>query len=419
MSFTKHVPRREHRAHPGSTPRGDRGGRHGPGAGAREAAGGSSSSASAASAGHASHAVNDFRKICGFEAYAPTDNVSRAHRARERRGLGHLLRRVAHGSRLRAGRRRAGVLGRRRQPREERLREPRPRARARARGRRRRSSASSAATAATRRSVADACVLIPTVAAERITPHTEGFVRGRLAPAGEPPRAAAVADQVGERRVSTRERAGHPRSRRHADRRRPRRGDRRDRHRVPSRSAAPPRPARWRGCARSPARASCWRWRPTSRARRRGRSPARPSRAPTPRCSRCSPREGVSIAAVEVCMHHPDGGPGGDPSWSARAIAGNPGRECCGAARPAGRRPGHVVGHRRFASPTSRRGGRQACERRCSSRAPGASSAPCVARRTRPRTSRGPPCVEIASAIEGRMYYGGGTCHLRRQLGSE
>lgn len=27
-------------------------------------------------AGHASHAVNDFRKICGFECYAPTDNVS-------------------------------------------------------------------------------------------------------------------------------------------------------------------------------------------------------------------------------------------------------------------------------------------------------------------------------------------------------
>jgi len=28
------------------------------------------------SAGHAGHAVNDFRKICGLEAYAPTDNVS-------------------------------------------------------------------------------------------------------------------------------------------------------------------------------------------------------------------------------------------------------------------------------------------------------------------------------------------------------
>jgi D-sedoheptulose 7-phosphate isomerase len=27
-------------------------------------------------AGHASHAVNDFRKICGMEAYTPTDNAS-------------------------------------------------------------------------------------------------------------------------------------------------------------------------------------------------------------------------------------------------------------------------------------------------------------------------------------------------------
>lgn len=28
------------------------------------------------SAAHAGHAVNDFRKLCGFEAYAPTDNVA-------------------------------------------------------------------------------------------------------------------------------------------------------------------------------------------------------------------------------------------------------------------------------------------------------------------------------------------------------
>src|SRR5690349_9410216 len=27
-------------------------------------------------AAHASHAVNDFRKLAGFEAYAPTDNVA-------------------------------------------------------------------------------------------------------------------------------------------------------------------------------------------------------------------------------------------------------------------------------------------------------------------------------------------------------
>jgi len=28
------------------------------------------------SAAHASHAVNDFRKLCAFEAYTPTDNVA-------------------------------------------------------------------------------------------------------------------------------------------------------------------------------------------------------------------------------------------------------------------------------------------------------------------------------------------------------
>ena len=39
------------------------------------AAGAYSSSAWAA-AGHATHAVNDFRKLCGLEAYTPTDNVS-------------------------------------------------------------------------------------------------------------------------------------------------------------------------------------------------------------------------------------------------------------------------------------------------------------------------------------------------------
>ena len=40
------------------------------------AAGGCSSSAWAAAPGHASHAVNDFRKLCRIESYAPTDNVS-------------------------------------------------------------------------------------------------------------------------------------------------------------------------------------------------------------------------------------------------------------------------------------------------------------------------------------------------------
>ena len=42
----------------------------------RDGAGGCSSSAWADRPAHASHAVNDFRKLCAFEAYTPTDNVS-------------------------------------------------------------------------------------------------------------------------------------------------------------------------------------------------------------------------------------------------------------------------------------------------------------------------------------------------------
>ena len=33
------------------------------------------------SAVNCSHAVNDFRKLCGIEAYTPVDNVSVTHRA--------------------------------------------------------------------------------------------------------------------------------------------------------------------------------------------------------------------------------------------------------------------------------------------------------------------------------------------------
>jgi D-sedoheptulose 7-phosphate isomerase len=45
-------------------------------AGSREAGGRLFILGVGGSAGHASHAVNDFRKICAFEAYTPTDNVS-------------------------------------------------------------------------------------------------------------------------------------------------------------------------------------------------------------------------------------------------------------------------------------------------------------------------------------------------------
>jgi D-sedoheptulose 7-phosphate isomerase len=55
------------------------------------------------SAGHASHAVNDFRKICGFEAYAPTDNVSELTARINDEGWDGVFREWLRGSRLRAG----------------------------------------------------------------------------------------------------------------------------------------------------------------------------------------------------------------------------------------------------------------------------------------------------------------------------
>jgi D-sedoheptulose 7-phosphate isomerase len=126
------------------------------------------------SAGHASHAVNDFRKLCGFEAYTPTDNVSELtarvndegwdtsfvewlRGSRIRKGDGVLVFSVGGGNRDKnvsvnlvrslelareVGAKIYGVVGR-----------------------------DGGFTA----QVADACVVIPTVAPERVTPHTEGF----------------------------------------------------------------------------------------------------------------------------------------------------------------------------------------------------------------------------------------------------
>ncbi len=126
------------------------------------------------SAGHAGHAVNDFRKLCGFEAYAPTDNVSELTArvndegwdtcfaewlrvSRLRAGDGVLVFSVGGGSRERnvsvnlvrsvelareVGAKVFGIVGR---------------------------------DGGFTKQVADACVVIPTVATGRVTPHTEGF----------------------------------------------------------------------------------------------------------------------------------------------------------------------------------------------------------------------------------------------------
>jgi D-sedoheptulose 7-phosphate isomerase len=126
------------------------------------------------SAGHASHAVNDFRKICGFEAYTPTDNVSELTARANDEGWDTTFTEWLKGSRLsdrdallvfsvgggnaakgvstnvvaalQLGRERGsaifGVVGR---------------------------------DGGTTAQLADACVIIPPLYADHITPHTEGL----------------------------------------------------------------------------------------------------------------------------------------------------------------------------------------------------------------------------------------------------
>ncbi len=55
------------------------------------------------SAANASHAVNDFRKIAGFEAYAPTDNVSELTARTNDEGWATVFESWLKTSRLRAG----------------------------------------------------------------------------------------------------------------------------------------------------------------------------------------------------------------------------------------------------------------------------------------------------------------------------
>ena len=125
------------------------------------------------SAAHASHAVNDFRKLCGFEAYAPTDNVAELTARANDEGWETTFAAWLRGSRLAArdallvfsvgggdrernvspnlvaaltlahevGATILGIVGR-----------------------------DGGATAR----LAEACVLVPTVEPSRVTPHTEG-----------------------------------------------------------------------------------------------------------------------------------------------------------------------------------------------------------------------------------------------------
>ena len=126
------------------------------------------------SAGHASHAVNDFRKLCGFEAYAPTDNVSELTARANDEGWESCFAAWLNGSRISA---RDAVLvfsvgGGSRENNVSvnivRALETAVHAGAAIFGIVGRDGGFT-------REVAEECLVIPTVAADRVTPHTEGL----------------------------------------------------------------------------------------------------------------------------------------------------------------------------------------------------------------------------------------------------
>jgi D-sedoheptulose 7-phosphate isomerase len=126
------------------------------------------------SAGHASHAVNDFRKICAFEAYTPTDNVSELTARINDDGWDSSFEEWLKGSRLSAadavlvfsvggGSRERGVSVN-----LVRALELAARVGAAIYGIVGRDGGFT-------REAANACVVIPALYADRITPHTEGL----------------------------------------------------------------------------------------------------------------------------------------------------------------------------------------------------------------------------------------------------
>jgi D-sedoheptulose 7-phosphate isomerase len=126
------------------------------------------------SAANCSHAVNDFRKIAGFEAYTPVDNVSELTARTNDEGWDGVFAEWLKGSRLRAtdavfvmsvggGSLQAGISGN-----VVRALEYAKHVGARVVGIVGRDGGYTAR-------VADACAIVPTVNAQTVTPHTEAF----------------------------------------------------------------------------------------------------------------------------------------------------------------------------------------------------------------------------------------------------
>ena len=126
------------------------------------------------SAGNCSHAVNDFRKLAGFEAYAPTDNVSELTARTNDEGWETVFEAWLKGSRLRAedalfvfsvG---GGSLEKNISPNLVKALEYAKYVGATIVGVVGRDGGYTA-------KVADACVIVPTVNPETVTPHAEAF----------------------------------------------------------------------------------------------------------------------------------------------------------------------------------------------------------------------------------------------------
>jgi len=126
------------------------------------------------SAGHASHAVNDFRKLCAFESYAPTDNVSELTARVNDEGWDGSFAAWLEVSRL--GPRDAVLVfsvggGNK----EKNVSANLVRALELAEARGTAVFGVVGRDGGATRAAAEACVVIPTVSPDRITPHTEGL----------------------------------------------------------------------------------------------------------------------------------------------------------------------------------------------------------------------------------------------------
>jgi D-sedoheptulose 7-phosphate isomerase len=126
------------------------------------------------SAGHAGHAVNDFRKICGFEAYAPTDNVSELTARVNDEGWDGAFAAWLRGSRV-GDRDAVLVFSVGGGDRERRVSANLVQALELARGAGARIFGIVGRDGGFTRQVADRCVVIPPLSADRVTPHTEGL----------------------------------------------------------------------------------------------------------------------------------------------------------------------------------------------------------------------------------------------------